>query len=77
MGTSASYWGHAYIGKAHAHIGVDANCVIGFWGATGTILQRLSTTSNNQGFSGANANNYLYVLNNVVGILDKLGLLSA
>ena len=77
LGTSGSYWGHAYIGKAHAHIGIDANCVIGFWGATGTILQRLSTTSNNQGFSGANANNYLYVLNNVVGILDKLGLLSA
>lgn len=77
LGTSGSYWGHAYIGKAHAHIGIDANCVIGFWGATGTILQRLSTTSNNQGFSGANANNYLYVLNNVVGILDKIGLLSA
>lgn len=77
LGIAGSYWGYAYIGKAHAHIGVDANCVIGFWGATGTILQRLSTTSNNQGFSGANANNYLYVLNNVVGILDKIGLLSA
>ena len=77
LGTAGAYWGHAYIGKAHAHIGIDANCVIGFWGATGTILQRLSTTSNNQGFSGANANNYLYVLNNVVGILDKIGLLSA
>lgn len=77
LGIAGAYWGYAYIGKAHAHIGVDANCVIGFWGATGTILQRLSTTSNNQGFSGANANNYLYVLNNVVGILDKIGLLSA
>lgn len=77
LGNAGAYWGYAYIGKAHAHIGVDANCVIGFWGATGTILQRLSTTSNNQGFSGANANNYLYVLNNVVGILDKIGLLSA
>lgn len=77
LGIAGSYWGHAYIGKAHAHIGIDANCVIGFWGATGTILQRLSTTSNNQGFSGANANNYLYVLNNVVGILDKIGLLNA
>lgn len=48
---------------------------IGFYGATAIARQTLSTTSNNMGYSSATASNYLYVLNNVVGILKKLGLM--
>lgn len=47
---------------------------IGFYGTTAIARQTLSTTSNNMGYSSATSSNYLYVLNNVVGILKKLGL---
>lgn len=49
---------------------------IGFFGTTPVARQTLTTTSNNMGYSSATASNYLYVLNNVVGILRKLGLMS-
>lgn len=48
---------------------------IGFYGTTAIARQTLSTTSNNMGYSSATSSNYLYVLNNVVGILKKLGLM--
>lgn len=48
---------------------------IGFFGATPIAVQTLSTTSNNMSYSSATASNYLYILNNVVGILKKLGLM--
>lgn len=49
---------------------------IGFFGATPIAKQTLSTSYNNMGFSSATDSNHLYILNNVVGILKKLGLMS-
>lgn len=77
LGIAGAYWSHAYIGKEEAHIGLNTASVIAFFGANGTTRQTLSTTSQNQGYSSANANNYLTVLNNIVGILEKLGLINA
>lgn len=77
LGIAGAYWSHAYIGKEEAHIGLNTASIIAFFGANGTTRQTLSTTSQNQGYSSANANNYLTVLNNIVGILEKLGLITA
>lgn len=77
LGIAGAYWSHAYIGKEEAHIGLNTASIIAFFGANGTTRQTLSTTSQNQGYSSANANNYLTVLNNIVGILEKLGLINA
>ena len=77
LGIAGAYWSHAYIGKKEAHIGLNTASVIAFFGANGTTRQTLSTTSQNQGYSSANANNHLTVLNNIVGILEKLGLITA
>lgn len=77
LGIAGAYWSHAYIGKREAHIGYNTSSVIAFFGANGTTRQTLSTTLQNQGYSSANANNYLTVLNNIVGILEKLGLINA
>lgn len=77
LGIAGAYWSHAYIGKREAHIGYNTSSVVAFFGGDGTTRQTLSTTSQNQGYSSANANNYLTVLNNIVGILEKLGLITA
>lgn len=77
LGIAGAYWSHAYIGKREAHIGYNTSSVVAFFGGDGTTRQTLSTTSQNQGYSSANANNYLTVLNNIVGILEKLGLINA
>jgi hypothetical protein len=49
--------------------------IIAVVGATPIVLQTLSTTSNNMGYSAATASNYLYIINNIVGILKKHGLI--
>lgn len=77
LGIAGAYWSHAYIGKREAHIGYNTSSVVAFFGGDGTTRQTLSTTSQNQGYSSANANNHLTVLNNIVGILEKLGLITA
>ena len=60
----------------NAQIGGNANSTIKFFNGNGTTRQSLSTSSQNQGYSGATSSNYLTVLNNMSGILNKLGLLS-
>lgn len=75
LGSSTYYWSNAYIGSTAAYIGKTTSSKIGFFGTTPIARQTLSTSSNNMGYTSATANNYLYVLNNVVGIMKKYGLI--
>ena len=59
-----------------ARIAGANNMNLAFYNGSGTTRQSLSTSSQNQGYSGATSSNYLTVLNNIAGILNKLGLLS-
>lgn len=49
---------------------------LGFFGASPIKRQTLSTSSTNISYSSATASNYLTVLNNLVGILAKYGLIN-
>ena len=75
LGTSSYYWHDVYLGSNYAKIGYNASSRIGFYAATPIDRQALSTTYNNQNYTSATANNYLYILNNIAGILKKLGLI--
>ena len=48
---------------------------IGFFSASPIARQTLSTYSQNMGYSSASSSNYLKILNNLVGILVKYGLI--
>ena len=77
LGTSSLYWHYAYLGSNTAKIGSTASSKIGFFAGTPIARQALSSTSQNMGYSTATASNYLKILNNLVGILSKYGLISA
>ena len=71
---STPFWS-AYFGGGTLSLGAK-DAKIGFWG-TGPIARcALSTSSQNMGYSSASASNYLTVLNNLVGILKKYGLIT-
>lgn len=71
---SAPFWS-AYFGGGTLSLGAK-DAKIGFWG-TGPIARcALSTSSQNMGYSSASASNYLTILNNLVGILKKYGLIT-
>lgn len=74
LGTSNKPWGNIYT-SGTVRLGNDSRSLLGFFGATPIVLQTLSTTSNNMGYTSATASNYLYILNNLVGILKKHGLI--
>lgn len=71
---SAPFWS-AYFGGGTLSLGTK-DAKIGFWGATPIARCALSTSSQNMGYSSASASNYLTVLNNLVGILKKYGLIT-
>lgn len=75
LGTSSYYWHYAYIGSTIAKIGSSASSKIGFFAGSPIARQVLSSTSQNMGYSTATASNYLKILNNLVGILSKYGLI--
>ena len=75
LGTSSYYWHYAYIGSTIAKIGSSASSKIGFFAGSAIARQTLSSTSQNMGYSTATASNYLKILNNLVGILSKYGLI--
>lgn len=75
LGTSSYYWHYAYIGSVIAKIGSSASSKIGFFAGSPIARQTLSSTSQNMGYSTATASNYLKILNNLVGILSKYGLI--
>lgn len=75
LGTSSLYWHYAYLGSNTAKIGSAASSKIGFFAGSPIARQTLSSTSQNMGYSTATSSNYLKILNNLVGILSKYGLI--
>lgn len=75
LGTSSLYWHYAYLGSNTAKIGSSASSKIGFFAGSPIARQTLSTYSQNMGYSAATSSNYLKILNNLVGILSKYGLI--
>ena len=76
LGTSTYYWHYAYIGSNTVKIGSTASSKLACFAGSPIARQTLSTTSNNMSYTSATASNYLYILNNLVGILkNKYGLI--
>ena len=77
LGSASYYWHYAYIGSNTVKIGSTASSKLAFFAGTPIARQTLSTTSNNMSYTSATSSNYLYVLNNLVGILkNKYGLIA-
>jgi len=57
--------------------GSGSDAQIAFFGGGYISKQTLITTSNNMSYSAADSSNYLYIINNLVGILKKYGLINA
>lgn len=74
LGSSGSPWYNIYIGGGTMSFGTK-DSKLAFFGGTVQSKQTLSTSSTNMGYSSATARNYLTILNNVVGILKKYGLM--
>ena len=75
LGTTSLYWHYAYLGSVQVKIGSSASSKIGFFAGTPIARQTLSSTTQNMGYSTATTSNYLKILNNLVGILVKYGLI--
>ena len=75
LGTASYYWHYAYIGSVMVKIGSGSSSKIGFFAGTPSSRLTLSTVSQNMSYSAATASNYLKILNNLVGILVKYGLI--
>ena len=75
LGTASLYWHYAYLGSVQVKIGSGTSSKIGFFAGTPIARQTLSTYSQNMGYSSASSSNYLKILNNLVGILMKYGLI--
>lgn len=77
LGTSTYYWHYAYLGSNTVMLGSATTSKIGFYGTTAIAKQTLSLTSNNMSYTSVTDANYLYALNNLIGILkNKLGLIA-
>ncbi len=77
LGTSTYPWHYAYIGSNTVMIGTTASSKLGFFGTAPIAKQTLSLSSNNMGYTSVTASNYLYALNNIIGILkNKYGLIA-
>ena len=75
LGTASLYWHYAYLGSVQVKIGSGTSSKIGFFAATPIIRQTLSSVSQNMSYSTATDSNHLKILNNLVGILVKYGLI--
>lgn len=75
LGTSSTPWHSLYTGDGTSRI-CSSRGTLAFFGSSGTTRQTLSLSSNNMGYSSVTANNYLYALNNIIGILKKHGLIA-
>ncbi len=79
LGTSSLFWHYAYIGSNTVMLGStggSSGSKLGFFGTTAVTRQTLSLTSNTMNYSSVTASNYLYALNNLIGILYKHGLIA-
>lgn len=63
-------------GGAVSLIGADPGDLISFFGTDPIGKQTINLSSNNMGYTSVTASNYLYALNNLIGILkNKYGLI--
>lgn len=74
LGSSVLPWYNLYIGGGTMSFGTSSSKLAFFGGAAQSKLT-MSTSSVNMGYSSATTSNYLTILNNVVGILKKYGLI--
>ena len=76
LGSSSVPWYALYTGDGTSRI-CGTRGTLGFFGASGATKQTLSLSSNNMSYTSVTANNYLYALNNLIGILkNKYGLIA-
>ena len=78
IGSSSKWIKDAYMGGSYGSVRLCSNATqskLSFWGADPIARQTLSTTSQNMGYTSATSSNYLKILNNIVGILKKYGLI--
>lgn len=77
LGSSSYPWAGLYT-TGNISLG-NSSSKLGFFGTDPIAKITLSTSSNNQGFTTVTRNNYtttgVYVINNIVGILKKYGLI--
>ena len=82
LGSLSKPWDYAFIaianiGTVTANIATTSSAKLGFFGKVAATRQTLSTSYNNMSYSAVTANNYLVVLNNLIGILvNKYGLIN-
>lgn len=74
LGSASMPWYNIYIGGGTMSFGASSS-KLAFFGGTAQSKLTLSTSSANMGYSSATSSNYLTILNNVVGILKKYGLM--
>ena len=76
LGSSSVPWYALYTGDATSRI-CGTRGTLSFFGASGATKQTLSLRSNNMSYTSVTENNYLYALNNLIGILkNKYGLIA-
>ena len=76
LGSSSVPWYALYTGDGTSRI-CGTRGTLSFFGASGATKQTLSLSSNNMSYTSVTANNYLYALNNLIGILkNKYGLIA-
>lgn len=80
LGSATYYWGTCYLGATELYLGKtsgSSGSKIGFFGTAPIVRQTLSLSSNNMGYTSVTASNYLYAVNNLIGILkNKHGLIA-
>lgn len=74
LGSTLYPWAGLYTGDGSSRL-ASTRGKVGFFGTTPIAKLTLGTTSNNQNYTSATASNYLYILNNIAGILKKYGLI--
>ena len=75
LGSVSASWYGIYTGAGDTRLGAS-NGNLSFFGATPVARKTLSTVTDNQGYTAATADNYLHIINNLVGILKAHGLIS-
>lgn len=75
LGSVSAPWYGFYTGAGDTRL-CAFNGRLGFFDAAPVARKTLSTVTDNQGYTAATADNYLHIINNLVGILKAHGLIS-
>ena len=67
---------HADTATSAQTLGVASGSTIGFYGTAPIVRQTISLASNNMGYTSVTSENYLFAINNIIGILKvKYGII--